>query len=422
MPRRLQFLNGIRDGIQKLFQPPSTTQKPKNNPLLQAVYDGIETRPDQQEIVNHLKRCSCPLWIWLDGTGITKGVKDCLQVAFEPGLTTSHLLKRGFRTTVAACQKDQDTFDWSGEAEILRGDFHSLPQRSDTMDILFAEHVISHSYAPLLALIEWQRVVKPGGYIVVTLPLAVEGCLSSRGREAFVADGLPNRALDDTVSADLIARHYTCGIPQHFFVFTYWQAIHLFLKADLELVEAKIEDIQERKLYDYSQIAKSLRTSSRSRTGLFLLRKKEETMQRKTAAAPVKIEKKHRGDRVMPENRTIILAIHPDKTSYTSLEESLKFHIEIKNQTRNKITTNLWAYLMKGEKQRAIPAPIFGPQKVTVKPKRTVTIRCYRTLHYPLKSENRFQSNNRYALLVQAGNFPTMNWSALSETIRIGKR
>lgn len=45
-----------------------------------------------------------------------------------------------------------------------------LPFEDDYADAIISSHVIEHFYNPLLALNEWYRVVKPGGYIYIICP------------------------------------------------------------------------------------------------------------------------------------------------------------------------------------------------------------------------------------------------------------
>ncbi len=55
--------------------------------------------------------------------------------------------------------------------ECLPMDMHHLDGIADqSIDLVWSHHSLEHSYSPLLALREWYRVLKPGGYIAVTVP------------------------------------------------------------------------------------------------------------------------------------------------------------------------------------------------------------------------------------------------------------
>lgn len=43
--------------------------------------------------------------------------------------------------------------------------------RSESMDYIFSSHLLEHLDHPQIALVEWFRVLKPGGYLVMYLPL-----------------------------------------------------------------------------------------------------------------------------------------------------------------------------------------------------------------------------------------------------------
>jgi len=57
-----------------------------------------------------------------------------------------------------------------------------LPFRDDTFDEIYAGHILEHMHDPDLALIEWRRVLKPGGVITVTVPDIERGLEEYRAR------------------------------------------------------------------------------------------------------------------------------------------------------------------------------------------------------------------------------------------------
>jgi len=58
---------------------------------------------------------------------------------------------------------DLSKADWSF-------DILNLPIKSDTMDFVFASHVLEHVVDQQKAIAEWLRVLKPEGYLVMLIP------------------------------------------------------------------------------------------------------------------------------------------------------------------------------------------------------------------------------------------------------------
>jgi SAM-dependent methyltransferase len=49
-------------------------------------------------------------------------------------------------------------------------DVYDLPLKSNTMDFIYASHVLEHLNEPSKAIDEWLRVLKSGGYLVMLIP------------------------------------------------------------------------------------------------------------------------------------------------------------------------------------------------------------------------------------------------------------
>jgi ubiquinone/menaquinone biosynthesis C-methylase UbiE len=62
--------------------------------------------------------------------------------------------------------------DLSGVDAFLRANVERLPVRSDSVDLVFVQHVIEHLRNPARAVVEWRRVLKPAGRLIVLTPNA----------------------------------------------------------------------------------------------------------------------------------------------------------------------------------------------------------------------------------------------------------
>lgn len=68
--------------------------------------------------------------------------------------------------------KAQCHFDWSPQKVKLfvNGDAHALPFHDDWFDGILCSHCLEHLENPLVALKEFRRILKPGGYLVLVVP------------------------------------------------------------------------------------------------------------------------------------------------------------------------------------------------------------------------------------------------------------
>jgi len=51
------------------------------------------------------------------------------------------------------------------------GHASDIPAEDNSADFILSSHVIEHVPNPIAAFLEWQRVIKPGGYVVMIVPL-----------------------------------------------------------------------------------------------------------------------------------------------------------------------------------------------------------------------------------------------------------
>ena len=55
-------------------------------------------------------------------------------------------------------------------AKVEEADMTFLPFNDNTFDLVFARHVLEHSPFPIITLMEWRRVTKPGGHLCLVSP------------------------------------------------------------------------------------------------------------------------------------------------------------------------------------------------------------------------------------------------------------
>jgi hypothetical protein len=66
-----------------------------------------------------------------------------------------------------------DTFSYSPYVDV--GDMHALPYEDESFSALICSWTLSYSATPDVAAVEMQRVLKPGGYLVVSMQKIAEG-------------------------------------------------------------------------------------------------------------------------------------------------------------------------------------------------------------------------------------------------------
>jgi len=60
--------------------------------------------------------------------------------------------------------------------EVRPVDMHSLLGGDEWLDLIWARHVLEHSPAPMFALHEFKRVLKPGGLLYIEVPVPMTAC------------------------------------------------------------------------------------------------------------------------------------------------------------------------------------------------------------------------------------------------------
>ena len=105
-----------------------------------------------------------------DTINLIEGSKFVLDVGSGDGYMLDLLKQRGIRA-IGLSMNDEDIDICRGKGyEMVKTDMSFLPFEDNTFDCVWACRVIEHSPMPLLTLMEFKRVVKPNGIIVLAIP------------------------------------------------------------------------------------------------------------------------------------------------------------------------------------------------------------------------------------------------------------
>lgn len=112
---------------------------------------------------------------WIDELALPRESR-ILEVGCGAGLTTIELARRGYtvyatdssRAMVERTLRGVIESDVGDRVKVFRGDVYSLPFEDDMFTSVFAMGVISWLESPNRAVREMARVVKPGGYVILS--------------------------------------------------------------------------------------------------------------------------------------------------------------------------------------------------------------------------------------------------------------
>jgi len=230
----------------------------------------------------HFKLCRCVYWRWFLEQGAAREIRTVLDVGCGLGFAGEHFVRQGFDVTGVTCNADEKSESQRRGIKVVEEDFHFLSLPDESFDLVFSSHSLEHSISPLFALLEWTRVLRRGGYLMVVIPMAIEGDWRAAFSEHYdpATDEMDFAATAGEVfSPDHIrAPCYTYGIPPHIFVLAYRQLTWLFRLAGLELVSSGVEDTIRGAPAELEEIdGRRPRDPLRALNGMFLLRKPEQT-------------------------------------------------------------------------------------------------------------------------------------------------
>jgi len=245
-----------------------------------ACFPGSPRDQQPENFGEHWKQCQCYFWHWFLAQGVAGKIRTVLDVGCGAGHLAEHFARYGFEATGVTSNMDEKNECLRRGVRVLEDDFHFLSAPDDSFDLVFSSQSFEHSLSPLFALMEWKRVVRPGGYLMIVLPMPIDQDLRAALPDHYdpATDSVDFAVTaGETFSPECLrSADYTYGIAPHIFLFTYWQLTWLFRLAGLELVAGGVEDSVTDKPVGIEHVDGRLaRDPRRALCGLFLLRKPE---------------------------------------------------------------------------------------------------------------------------------------------------
>lgn len=108
---------------------------------------------------------------WVELFPMLQGYNKILDIGCGVGNVVSHLNSIGFNATGVTYQQREVEYAKSlGRNTIIQADMHVLPFQDNSFDMFLMWDSLEHAIAPLAALHEAKRVVKPGGRGCIFIP------------------------------------------------------------------------------------------------------------------------------------------------------------------------------------------------------------------------------------------------------------
>jgi SAM-dependent methyltransferase len=206
-------------------------------PLAWGALDPAPAGQEPESFARHFANCDCPFWRWFRAQRLESETRDVLEVGIAAGHVAEHFARQGFDVhSVTPSERARLDRERRGLAAV-RGDLHFIPERGSSFDLVVAPFALQHSRAPLFALFEWKRLLRPDGCLFLMAHLAVD-------RPASDAELRPREEAPLPQSCERfdLVRHLAHGVPGQIVALTYWQLRWLFKHAGLQLLAETLED------------------------------------------------------------------------------------------------------------------------------------------------------------------------------------
>lgn len=117
----------------------------------------------------------------------------------------------------------------------LYGEATHIPVAAQSQDFVLSSHVFEHIPNPILALLEWQRVIKPSGYVVMIVPQP----------DALLGDNRPLSTYERLIQA--YQENWTVETAPFGSCYSdhYWKFTAATLRKFIELLKLGIEGIPQ---------------------------------------------------------------------------------------------------------------------------------------------------------------------------------
>jgi SAM-dependent methyltransferase len=96
---------------------------------------------------------------------------EILDLGCGPGYFLDAMKQRDF-TNVTGVSLSADDVDTATKKQhrVIKSDMNFLSNRDESVDMLFCRHSLEHSPFPYITLLEYNRVLRPNGYLYIEVP------------------------------------------------------------------------------------------------------------------------------------------------------------------------------------------------------------------------------------------------------------
>ena len=94
-----------------------------------------------------------------------------MDLGCGPGYFLDEMRDRGYTNVTGVTLSDGDINTCREKRHaVIKSDMNFLAARDESQDLLFCRHSLEHSPFPYITLLEYNRVLKPGGYLYIEVP------------------------------------------------------------------------------------------------------------------------------------------------------------------------------------------------------------------------------------------------------------